>query len=196
MEPYWISVPETGLHQGDLLPACSIPTFGPDFAMTTGEAQSVRLQQADLIVITQTCDLTHDRVSLVACCPVWAITDFELAQSAYGRSKSVKQWRELWNNVRKGRSPTLHLLASPTEPAKARAALLVDFRAIYSLPNDYLTRHAGDLSNRWRLQSPFLEHFSQAFARSFMRVGLPSAVPEFRRPAARIYSVLSTSPFY
>jgi hypothetical protein len=32
----------------------------------------------------------------------------------------------------------------------------------------------------WRLQSPYLEHFSQAFARFFMRVGLPSAVPPFK----------------
>ena len=43
----------------------------------------------------------------------------------------------------------------------------------------YLTRHAQQLGDRWRLRSPFLEHFSQAFSRSFMRVGLPSAVPEF-----------------
>ena len=88
-------------------------------------------------------------------------------------------WRDYWNNVRKGRSPTLHLLASPTEPTDPRAALLVDFRAIYSLPFDYLIRHADQMGARWRLRSPFLEHFSQAFARSFMRVGLPSSVPEF-----------------
>jgi hypothetical protein len=33
---------------------------------------------------------------------------------------------------------------------------------------------------RWRLQSPFREHFSQAFARFFMRVGLPAAIPAFK----------------
>lgn len=64
-------------------------------------------------------------------------------------------------------------------PQEARAALLVDFRAIYSLPFAYLSRQAQQLGNRWRLRSPYLEHFSQAVARSFMRVGLPSAVPEF-----------------
>lgn len=85
----------------------------------------------------------------------------------------------IWNNVRKGRSPSLHLLASPTAPTEARAALLVDFRAIYSLPLDYLVRRAVQIGDRWRLRSPFLEHFSQAFARSFMQVGLPSSVSEF-----------------
>ena len=29
-------------------------------------------------------------------------------------------------------------------------------------------------------EETFLEHFSQAFARFFMRVGLPSTIPEFR----------------
>jgi len=29
------------------------------------------------------------------------------------------------------------------------------------------------------LRSPYLEHFSQAFARFFMRVGLPTAIPPF-----------------
>ena len=47
------------------------------------------------------------------------------------------------------------------------------------LPFSYLTRHAAALGNRHRLQSPFLEHFSQAFARFFMRVGLPSSIPAY-----------------
>jgi hypothetical protein len=58
--------------------------------------------------------------------------------------------------------------------------MTIDFREIYSLPSDYLTDHAISLGTRWRLMSPFLEHFSQAFARFFMRVGLPSTIPEFR----------------
>jgi hypothetical protein len=56
----------------------------------------------------------------------------------------------------------------------------VDFGHIVSLPLDYLADHAESLGNRWRLRSPFLEHFSQAFARFFMRVGLPSDIPPFK----------------
>jgi hypothetical protein len=58
--------------------------------------------------------------------------------------------------------------------------LIVDFRQIFSLPFEYLTTRAEELGDRWRLDSPFLEHFSQAFARFFMRVGLPSAIPPFK----------------
>lgn len=179
MEPFWVSVNEITLRQGDLLPGCWIPEFPADFSEPTEEARIIPTQRADLIVITQSCDLEQGKSALAAMCPVWSVTAFEEAQADHGRPSSAKAWRDYWNNIRKGRSPTLHLLASPVTPTEARTALVVDFRAIFSLPVAYLNRHAGQLGDRWRLRSPFLEHFSQAFARSFMRVGLPSAVPEF-----------------
>lgn len=179
MEPFWTSINGQDLRQGDLLLGCSIPEFPPDFAVDTKTTLVVQVDQADLIVIAQSCDLEHGGLSLVPMCPVWSVPAFEAAQVTLGRARSATGWRDFWNNVRKGRSPTLHLLASPTVPADARSALVVDFRAIYSLPFGYLTRHAAQVGGRWRLRSPYLEHFSQAFARSFMRVGLPSSVPEF-----------------
>ena len=73
----------------------------------------------------------------------------------------------------------MHLLASPTNPDNNKEALVVDFREIQTLPYEYVLKHASNLNDRWRLKSPYLEHFSQAFARLFMRVGLPSAIPPF-----------------
>lgn len=35
MEPFWTSVNEPLLRQGDFLPGCSIPEFPPDFAVDT-----------------------------------------------------------------------------------------------------------------------------------------------------------------
>jgi hypothetical protein len=61
-----------------------------------------------------------------------------------------------------------------------RNSLVVDFRQIFSLPVAYLRKHAAGLDPRWRLESPYREHFSQAFARFFMRVGLPTAIPTFK----------------
>jgi len=60
-----------------------------------------------------------------------------------------------------------------------RAALVVNFRQIFSLPTAHLARHAASLGQRFRLESPYLEHFSQAFARFFMRVGLPASIPAY-----------------
>ena len=68
--------------------------------------RDIQADQANLIVITQTCDLEHGKVSLIALCPVWSIAAFEEAQASHGRSKSGRAWQDYWNNVRKGRSPT------------------------------------------------------------------------------------------
>jgi hypothetical protein len=179
MTAFWSSIKEPTLHQGDLLPDCLIPEFAATFGHAPDESSTIYTDMANLIVLSQTCDLAHGKLSLAALCPVWLVPAFEEAQLALGQSRSTQWWRDYWNNVRKGRSPTLHLLASPTAPTEARSCLIVDFRAIYSLPVAYLTRRAEQIQDRWRLRSPYLEHFSQAFARSFMRVGLPSSVPEF-----------------
>jgi hypothetical protein len=40
--------------------------------------------------------------------------------------------------------------------------------------------HVEKLGNRLRLCPPYREHLAQAFARFFMRVGLPSDIPEER----------------
>ena len=73
----------------------------------------------------------------------------------------------------------LHLLQSPTNPQSQADHLVVDFQEIYSLPEEYLRRVAEGMGSRWRLDSPYLEHFSQAFARMFMRVALPQDLPKF-----------------
>ena len=101
---------------------------------------------------------------------IHSLVAFEEVNPAYSKNGA-------WEEVRKERCEGLLLLASPKNPGDGRAALVVDFREIYSLPFEYLVQHAVSLGSRWRLDSPYLEHFSQAFARFFMRVGLPSAVP-------------------
>jgi hypothetical protein len=162
-----------------LLPDCLIPEFTESFGDAAAETSTIYTNLANLIILSQTCDLTQGKLLLVALCPVWTVPAFEEAQNAAGRTRPPGWWRDYWNNVRKGRSATLHLLASPTEPSEARSSLIVDSRAIYSLPVTYLAPRTEQIGDWWRLRSPFLEHFSQAFARSFMRVGLPSSVPEF-----------------
>jgi hypothetical protein len=159
------------LAQGDLLPQCLVPEFHPDFGSNSAN-ENVKVSTADLIVVTQSCDLEHAKVPFVAMCPIHSIPKFEKTNPAFAK-------KGRWEEVRKGRIEGLYLLASPTAPSNNREALVVDFRQIISLPSIYLTRHATSLGQRWRLQSPFLEHFSQGFARFFMRVGLPSAIPPF-----------------
>ena len=160
------------LSQGDWLPDCLIPIFKPDFGRGEQPAD-VPVSEADLIIVTQTCDLVNKKVSLVALCPIHALESFE------NKNPKFRQ-KGKWEEVRKGRIEGLHLLASPTDPDNNRKALVVDFGQIISLPFEHLTEKAQNLGDRWRLGSPFLEHFSQAFARFFMRVGLPPSIPPFK----------------
>jgi hypothetical protein len=170
VEPFWGQITEGALRQGDYLPRCLVPVFGPDLAPTG--THEVMADEYDLIVVTQSCDLEQRKVRLVAGCPIYALAEFETVNPAFAK-------KGRWNEVLKGRVEGLHLLASPVEPENSREALVVDFREIYNLPFDYLVARAGELGPRWRLRSPYLEHFSQAFARFFMRVGLPSTIPPF-----------------
>src|SRR5439155_24680776 len=137
-------------------PRCFVPVFGPDLA--TAGIHEVTADEYDLIVLTQSCDLEQGKVRLVAACPIYAIAEFEAVNPAFAK-------KGRWNEVLKGRVEGLHLLASPSTPADNHSALVVAFREIYSLPYDYLTTRAAQIGSRCRLRSPYLEHFSHAFAR-------------------------------
>ncbi|MCD6491242.1 MAG: hypothetical protein J7K59_02995, partial [Candidatus Korarchaeota archaeon] len=58
--------------------------------------------------------------------------------------------------------------------------LVVDFRSVYSVPFDFLLELAQKRDRGIRLLPPYREHLSQAFARFFMRVGLPVDIPPFK----------------
>ncbi len=65
-------------------------------------------------------------------------------------------------------------------PDMARELRIVNFRRVYSLPLTFVRQVAARRGRRLRLLRPYREHLSQAFARYFMRVGLPQDIPPFR----------------
>lgn len=176
VEPFWVQVNESTLRQGDYLPGCPvpIPVFDPTNFGKNSEIKDVQidLNERDLIVLTHSCDLDNKKVAQVVLCVIYPISEFEENNEAFKKKGQ-------WNEVLKGRTEGLHLLASPTNPDNNKESLVVDFRDIQTLPYEYVLKHASNLNDRWRLKSPYLEHFSQAFARLFMRVGLPSTIPRF-----------------
>lgn len=169
---WWSAVEGRELAQGDYLPRCLVPVFMPDYGAVSQATQDVPVREYDCVILTQSCDLGEGKASLVALCPLYPISKFEQFNVRFKK-------RGVWNEVRKGRFEGLHLVASIDDPGNNRACFVADFREIYSLPIAYLQDHAEKLDGRWRLQSPYLEHFSQALARFFMRVGLPSDIPSF-----------------
>jgi hypothetical protein len=53
---------------------------------------------------------------------------------------------------------------------------IVDFGRIYCLPRGYVEKLANHRGERLRLLPPYREHIAQAFARFFMRIGLPQDI--------------------
>lgn len=159
------------LAQGDFLPNCQVPVLPVDY----GERPDfgIDLELIDAIIMTQSCDLAHAKIEAVTLCAVYSIPHLQLTSPNYAVLKNLEE-------VRRGNIPSLHLLSGLDGPADRLAALVVDFRRIHSLPIGYLRRHAVGLGERKRLLSPYVEHLSQAFARFFMRVGLPSDLPSYR----------------
>lgn len=171
MKSFWTTTDDDSLAQGDYVQSCLIPVFAPDYGSDDKEYE-VPVAEADLIIVTQSCDLENEKIDLVAMCSIFPIVQFEEINPMFTKRK--------WEEVRKGRIEGLHLLSSPTNPENNYESMVVDFRAIYSLPLEYIKTRVIEMGDRWRLDSPYLEHFSQSFARFFMRVGLPSSIPPFK----------------
>ena len=171
LESYWEKIIKTNLRQGDFPINCPVPVFSE--LPKENLSLEVEIGKADLIVVTQSCDLEHGKSELVALCPIYSLTEFETANPKAAQ-------KGFWKQVRRAKIEGFHLLSSFENPKNNRECSVVDFREIYSLPFEFLTKHAASSKIRWRLKSPYLEHFSQAFARFFMRVGLSANIPPFK----------------
>ena len=172
--PWYQVVRGTGLDQGDILESC--PVFLPRADSTATEPDTILLDEElrDVIVISQSCDLItgREKISEVLLCPLWHRGQFT-PPHYLATAKGMEE-------VRRGTVPGFHLLAPSGEPGFEREVRVVDFRRLYSLPVAFFRREAEKAGPRLRLLPPYREHLSQAFARFFMRVGLPVDIPPFR----------------
>lgn len=160
------------IEQGDIFEECSL--FEPETTELddpTGRTYFTWLTR-DVIVMTQSCDLVPGRVKVdqVLVCVLWKQSDFP-QQHVLATPKGLE-------DARRGNFPGFHLLSKCHDDDFPREVRIVDFRQTRSLPMKYLQQRANKL--HLRLLPPYREHLSQAFARYFMRVGLPIDIPPFR----------------
>lgn len=155
----------TVLAQGDLLPDCPVLVPPDNLADLLLNAKSgdrldspSQIQFLDLIIVSQSCDLAHEKIEQVLLC------------GHFPASSLVKDMRA---SIRKEQRPALHMIDKCELSGHEFEQQVVDFRTIYTLPKAFVKAFAVSLGERARLQSPYKEHLSQAFARYFMRVGLP-----------------------
>jgi hypothetical protein len=182
---YQLVAADQRLTQGDLIFDCPLlawsKQFDPAAANEASLQNAIRAFCADVVVMTQACDLEHDKVENVVLCPhdplsVFRQTWVRLMQ-ARGQALSEKAWRRTCDDLANGHvwnQCFLNSFADLTPPLELR---VVDFLELYTMPRGFLeTLLRGRGAKRVRLLPPYREHLSQAFARFFMRVGLPQPI--------------------
>lgn len=169
--PWYSAISGSDIEQGDLFELC--PVFIPTDESFESGVIDLDWEQRDLVVMSQTCDLVkgREKVTEVLLCAVWNRS--ELISGHLSTPRGLE-------DARRGNLPGFHVLAPCTLERMEREVRVVDFRRVYSLPVQFLRKKAVDDGRRIRLLPPYREHLSQAFARFFMRVGLPVDIAPFK----------------
>jgi hypothetical protein len=159
------------LEQGDIINNCIVPLVNENVYNNIINSQEEEIEDAintilleKAIILSQSCDILHSKIDSVIVCPVWALKELIKTNSYFNSSKA----RE---SLRQGKEPAYHLINEFKGEINLEFSV-VDFHRIYSLPKSYIKEIAKN-QIRLRLLPPYREHLSQAFARYFMRVGLP-----------------------
>lgn len=158
------------LQQGDFIPDC--PILIPPSEIK--EEVDISIALIDSIVMSQSCDLVNGKIEIVLVCPFYPLQIF---LSNLPPDQATKKGKEKnIDNLRKGHLPSYHLLNKDDSLQSLSDYQVVDFKNVYGIHFTALQGVIGKLDNRIRLLPPYREHLSQAFARYFMRVGLPQDI--------------------
>lgn len=175
--PWYETINDDSLSQGDLLPDCPILT--PPLPVLTHPTEAVEGEREvsyslyNVVVMSQSCDLAYEKLDLVLVCPYFTIADFQGVRSGPLDSGQLER-------IRQGREVGYHMLNRCEIQGFHESILIVDFRNTYSVPLPSLKQFVRNRAPRLRLCPPYRERLSQAFARFFMRVGLPVDIDPFQ----------------
>lgn len=162
------------IQQGDLLKDCPILIPPEKIEEQKNKEIEVDVQLYNVVVMSQSCDLVQKKVEIVSVCPYITWKAYLEQQDASMRVK--KGPAALYEKLKQGVLPNHHLLYKDEEIG-LKNSLVVDFRYVYGIHFKYLDKYIKNQKTRIRLLPPYREHLSQAFARFFMRVGLPTDIP-------------------
>jgi len=146
--------------------------FSPCPYLQVDAAGEVIRSEYDVVILSQSCDLANDKLDIVQVCPYWPL-DALAANVAFLQTRKGKE------ELRRGNLPGYHLLNRCELPGLETNFLVVDFRTVFGVKLASLKGLAAERSPRPCLLPPYREHLAQAFARFFMRVGLPVDIPAF-----------------
>ena len=166
------------MQQGDFLDECQVhfPILNVmKNAAITADGEELKIpadiRSYNFIVMSHSCDIQQRKIELVLVCPYWELQIFQ-EQNSFFRGNEGKE------KLKKGEVVGYHLLNKCAIEGFSKSFIVVNFRSVYSIPLEVAFQMAADRGRRLRLLPPYREHLSQAFARFFMRVGLPTEISE------------------
>ncbi len=170
-----LSLENTSLQQGDLIPDC--PVILPPQNLKPNHEYEFEVVTYNTIVMSQSCDLENDKLEIVLVCTYFTWAEF--VNQLPNDQQSKKNINKIFDRFRQGLQPNYHLL-NKSEDKQIEDYLIVDFRTVYGVHINFLKEYICSLqTQRVRLLPPYREHLAQAFARFFMRVGLPQDIQPF-----------------
>jgi hypothetical protein len=168
----WYEVVQgSDLEQGDILESVDIYLPLPYQEERQDNVRSV-VETHDVIVLTQSCDIVKEMCRNILFCPVWTLEDAKKEVPHFRTKRGLE-------DLRTGRVIGYHILNRCDKEEFQRDFFIITFYRVFELPKTRAIAIADAQPKRLRLLPPYREHFSQAFARFFMRVGLPTDIPSF-----------------
>jgi len=167
--PWYEVVTNNEVQQGDLLFDFDVPIIRD----VEGNQLGI-IETYDLIVITQSCDISKTSIEYLILCPIWPLETASKLHPEFSTSKGKE-------NLRKGSFVAFHLLNKCEIAGFERDFMIVQFERVIERPKVSVQEFVSKQQSRLRLLPPYREHLSQAFARFFMRVGLPVDIPAFTK---------------
>lgn len=175
--PWYAPASGREVQQGDIILGCPVYLIPPDVVDNPGE-YPIRIDRQNVIIMSQSCDLAIRNDGTCKADDVLLASLFFPHEFKKGDRFGKKAD---WEEARKGRNPRYHVLNKCEIPGHELDYMLVDLERVFTLSVDAVREVAATGSKtRVRLLPPYREHLSQAFARFFMRVGLPVDIPEFK----------------
>lgn len=172
----WYQVVENSsdeIHQGDFIYNC--PILVPPKEINLDVLVDVKVQLYNVVVLTQSCDLVNGKIEMVLVCQFIKFRDFVNSLSTEQRTKNGIN--SAFKKMKEGLMPSLHILNNDAK-AGLDDFIVVNFKNVFGVNFQMLNQHVQTLENRVRLLPPYREQLSQAFAKFFMRVGLPQTLPD------------------
>lgn len=177
---WYAALPQAArLYQGEVILRCPVAKWKADVPDFADLQDSAEYQVADVVVMSQDCDLENDNVPTVILCPAERLhaykEEWETGMRAQSQNPTPKAWRKTVEKISKGEVMNLALLNDLPEDFGSEK-LVVDFKEVFSIPRAFLETLVQSRPSRVMLAPPYREHLSQSFARFFMRVGLPTPI--------------------